>query len=70
MVFGWGHTGEPSPRVGTYTVWKSGEEMVGGMLDLNALGVPAEVPPNWLVYFSVGRFAVLQPSDETPAAMP
>ncbi len=52
-VFGWGHADEPSPRVGTYTVWKVGEDMVGGMLDLNALGMPAEVPANWLVYFIV-----------------
>ncbi|HET9197368.1 MAG TPA: VOC family protein [Solirubrobacterales bacterium] len=52
-VFGWGTQDEPSPRVGTYTVWKAGEEMVGGMLDLNALGMPAEVPSNWLVYFMV-----------------
>jgi uncharacterized protein len=53
VVFGWGRTDEPSPRVGTYTIWKLGEEMVGGMLDLNALGMPAEIPPNWLVYFTV-----------------
>lgn len=27
--------------------------MVGGMLDMNAVGIPAEVPPNWLTYFMV-----------------
>jgi predicted enzyme related to lactoylglutathione lyase len=53
QVFGWGYDDEPSPRVGTYTIWKVGDAMVGGMLDLNALGMPAEVPANWLVYFTV-----------------
>jgi predicted enzyme related to lactoylglutathione lyase len=52
-VFGWGHDDEPSPRVGTYTIWKVGDAMVGGMLDLNALGMPAEIPASWLVYFTV-----------------
>jgi uncharacterized protein len=107
VVFGWTTQDEPSPRVGTYTVWKVGDDMVGGMLDINALGMPAEIPAHWLVYFTVddtdaavekaksgggdvrmepidipvGRFAVLgdphgavfavmQPSEETPANMP
>jgi uncharacterized protein len=52
-VFGWGHEDEQSARAGTYTIWKVGEAMVGGMLDMNAVGMPAEVPPNWLVYFTV-----------------
>jgi predicted enzyme related to lactoylglutathione lyase len=52
-VFGWDHVEEESERAGTYTIWKVGDEMVGGMLDMNALGMPAEVPPNWLVYFTV-----------------
>jgi predicted enzyme related to lactoylglutathione lyase len=52
-VFGWGHVDEASDRTGTYTIWKVGEAMVGGMLDMNAAGMPAEVPPNWLVYFTV-----------------
>jgi hypothetical protein len=52
-VFGWGHAEEESERAGTYTVWKAGEAMVGGMLDIGAVGLPAEVPPHWLVYFTV-----------------
>jgi uncharacterized protein len=52
-VFGWGYDDEPSDRAGTYTIWKVGDAMVGGMLDMNALGMPAEIPPNWLVYFTV-----------------
>lgn len=52
-VFGWGTQEEESERAGTYTVWKVGEAMVGGMLDIDAVGLPAEIPPHWLVYFTV-----------------
>lgn len=52
-VFGWGHQQEESERAGTYTVWTVGEAMVAGMIDIDALGLPPEVPPNWLVYFGV-----------------
>lgn len=51
-VFGWGTQEEASERVGTYTVWKVGEEMVGGMLDISGF-LPDEVPAHWLVYFTV-----------------
>ena len=27
--------------------------MVGGMFDMNAVGIPDEVPAHWLVYFTV-----------------
>lgn len=52
-VFGWGYEDEESERAGTYTVWKAGDAMAGGMIDMNAIEMPAEVPPNWLVYFMV-----------------
>jgi predicted enzyme related to lactoylglutathione lyase len=52
-VFGWGAREEETERAGTYTVWTVGDAMVGGMLDLSAVGVPDEVPPHWLVYFTV-----------------
>ncbi len=52
-VFGWSYDEEESERAGTYTVWKAGEAMVGGMLDMNATEMPPEVPPHWLVYFMV-----------------
>lgn len=51
-VFGWGTQDEPSPRAGTYTIWKVGEAMVGGMLDITGF-LPDEVPAHWLVYFTV-----------------
>jgi uncharacterized protein len=52
-VFDWGFADEVSDRLGTYTVLKVGEAMVGGMLDMNAAQMPPEVPPHWLVYFTV-----------------
>jgi len=52
-VFGWDYAEEESERAGTYTVWKVGDAMVGGMLDMSAAGMPDEVPPHWLVYFTV-----------------
>ena len=52
-VFSWGYQDEESVRAGTYTVWKVGDAMVGGMLDMNAAEMPDEVPPHWLVYFTV-----------------
>jgi predicted enzyme related to lactoylglutathione lyase len=58
-VFGWGHEDEESERAGTYTVWKAGEAMVGGMLDITGM-LPEEVPAHWLVYFTV---------DDTDAAI-
>ena len=52
-VFGWAYDEEESARGGMYTVWKAGEAMVAGMIDIDKLGLPAEVPPHWLVYFTV-----------------
>ena len=53
QVFGWDTVEEQSERAGTYTVWKVGEAMVGGMADIDVLGLPAEVPAHWLIYFMV-----------------
>jgi hypothetical protein len=52
-VFDWGVEEEASERVGTYTIWKAGESMVAGMIDMNAIDMPDGVPPHWLVYFGV-----------------
>jgi uncharacterized protein len=52
-VFGWTYDEEASQRGGMYTIWKVGDAMVGGMIDINALELPPEIPPNWLVYFGV-----------------
>jgi predicted enzyme related to lactoylglutathione lyase len=50
-VFGWDFEDEDMGEMGTYTVWKVGDAMVGGMVDITGR-VPDEVPANWLVYFS------------------
>lgn len=52
-VFGWSYDEEPSDRVGTYTIAKVDDSMVAGMIDMNALEMPPEIPANWLAYFIV-----------------
>jgi uncharacterized protein len=52
-VFGWGFEDNEMGELGTYTTIKLGEDMVGGMLDMGARGVPDEVPAHWQVYFAV-----------------
>lgn len=50
-VFGWTFE-EREFETGTYTSVKSGEDSVGGMIDITGRA-PDEVPPHWLVYFAV-----------------
>ena len=38
--------------MGTYHLWKSGEDIRGGMMDITGR-VPDEVPSHWMVYFTV-----------------
>lgn len=52
-VFGWEVEEQDMGEMGTYYIWKNGEDMAAGMLDLNATQAPAEVPSHWLVYFTV-----------------
>ncbi|HEX5609228.1 MAG TPA: VOC family protein [Solirubrobacterales bacterium] len=52
-VFGWTVEEQDMGEMGTYSVFKLGEDMVGGMLDMAAMGMPDEIPPNWLTYFTV-----------------
>jgi predicted enzyme related to lactoylglutathione lyase len=50
-VFGW----EPVTHgegQGAYTEWQLGGTSIGGMMEMPPM-VPAQVPPHWLVYFSV-----------------
>lgn len=52
-VFGWSTEERPMEGMGgSYHVWKQGENPVGGMMDIGGV-LPAEVPPHWLVYFTV-----------------
>jgi predicted enzyme related to lactoylglutathione lyase len=51
-VFGWSAEDNDMGEMGTYTTWKVGETMVGGMFDISGV-VPDEVPAHWLTYFTV-----------------
>ncbi|MFT3865791.1 MAG: VOC family protein [Solirubrobacterales bacterium] len=51
-VFGWTVEEQEMPGMGTYNIWKNGEHVRGGMIDMTATA-PPEAPPHWLVYFTV-----------------
>jgi predicted enzyme related to lactoylglutathione lyase len=46
-VFGWTAAGED------YVQWQLDGRTIGGCNDMNALGMPEQIPPHWLVYFAV-----------------
>jgi hypothetical protein len=51
QVFGWeGQTHEMGPMV--YTEWKVDGQSIGGMMEMGPQ-YPPDVPPHWLVYFTV-----------------
>jgi predicted enzyme related to lactoylglutathione lyase len=54
-VFGW------NPKGDDYVQWELNGKSIGGCMDLATVGVPAEVPANWLSYFAVANV------DETAA---
>lgn len=51
-VFGWTVEEQEVPGMGTYHIWKDGEHVRGGMMDITGMA-PDEAPANWLVYFTV-----------------
>jgi predicted enzyme related to lactoylglutathione lyase len=56
-IFGWAPNDVDMGEGGTYTTWRfpdssEDEDSVGGMLDMRGR-VPEEIPPHWLVYFTV-----------------
>jgi hypothetical protein len=51
-VFGWSVEEQDMGAMGTYYIWKDGEAVRGGMIDMTGMA-PDEAPPNWLVYFTV-----------------
>lgn len=51
-VFGWGTRDHDMGEMGTYTEWLSGEDSIGGMMDVSGR-LPNEIPAHWLVYFAV-----------------
>ncbi|WP_229398775.1 VOC family protein [Micromonospora okii] len=52
LVFGW-HPEEESADPVTYTGWRLGERIVGGMMPPLAEDFPADLPAYWTVYFAV-----------------
>ncbi len=38
---------------GPYTIFKKGETMTGGMMDMAQYGAPESMPPHWLSYIQV-----------------
>jgi hypothetical protein len=52
QVFGWTVEEQEMEGMGTYYVWKDGEAVRGGMVDMTGMA-PPEAPPHWLVYFTV-----------------
>ncbi len=52
-VFGWAFEDNDMGEAGQYTTISSGEDMVGGILNMAERGVPDEVPAHWQVYFAV-----------------
>ena len=48
-LFGWTPEEMDMGPHGKYTLWKSGDKQVGGMMELKAPGTE-QVPPHWLAY--------------------
>lgn len=51
-IIGWTFEGMPMQN-GTYWVAKVGDKMVGGVFDMNFIGLPKEVPEHWMSYLAV-----------------
>ena len=51
-TIGWTFEGMPMQN-GTYWVAKAGDKMVGGIFDMNAMGLPKEIPEHWMSYLAV-----------------
>jgi uncharacterized protein len=51
-VFGWTVEEQEMPGMGTYNVWKDGEHVRGGLVDMTGMA-PPDARPSWLVYFTV-----------------
>jgi predicted enzyme related to lactoylglutathione lyase len=52
-VLGWNAHRAAGSQEGTpYTEWQLGGKSFGGAMEMDAVGLPAEMPPHWLVYFN------------------
>ena len=50
-VFGWEAEDQPIGP-GTYTNWRLGGQLIGGMMPILSEGPSADLPPRWMVYFA------------------
>ena len=58
-VFGWdAHLASGSQEGVPYTEWQLGGRSFGGAIDMANVGLPAEMPPHWLVYFNTADIQV------------
>ena len=51
-TIGWTFDGMPMEN-GTYWVANAGGKQVGGIFDMEAMNLPAEIPEHWLSYLAV-----------------
>ena len=51
-LLGWTYTDMPMGEGGNYTLFKAGEQMVGGMMTMPK-DMPPAVPPHWTAYITV-----------------
>jgi predicted enzyme related to lactoylglutathione lyase len=54
-VFGWEVEETEMQPMGKYELFKVDGRAVAGGMDMSSIGLPAEVPPHWLVYFTVAN---------------
>ena len=52
-TLGWTFEGAPMSEGITYWIAKIGDKIVGGIFDMNAVGLPQEVPEHWMSYVAV-----------------
>lgn len=52
-TLGWTFEGMPMGDSGTYWVAVAGGKQVGGVFDMNAMQMPAEIPEHWMSYIAV-----------------
>ena len=65
-TIGWTFEGMPMEN-GTYWVAKAGDKMVGGIFDMNAIGLPKEIPEHWMSYIAVDDVDKRVPRRRRPA---
>jgi predicted enzyme related to lactoylglutathione lyase len=52
-VFGWTAEKDEGSTMGSYYMWKDGDQMRAGLLDMTDHDIPEDAPSSWVVYFTV-----------------